>query len=217
VFEDRYNHASLLDAAKLSGAKLHALWRHLDTGSLADQLTASGYRASVPGGHRWRVQHGRGHQAPLAELARHCAMQQRRLAAGGRCPRHRRTGRTGRGSLDAAGLWVARQTVPILMGTLGKALGTAGAFVAGSEELIETLIQQARTYVYTTATPPALAWATRIEPCASGAEEGWRREKLRALVARFRAGAAELGLQLMASETPIQPLLVGDSGHGGAI
>ena len=68
-------------------------------------------------------------------------------------------GESGRGSLEAAGLGIA--DVPILMGTLGKALGTFGAFVAGSEELIETLLQKARTYIYTTALPPAVAAATR--------------------------------------------------------
>ena len=100
--------------------------------------------------------------------------------------------------------------VPILMGTLGKAFGLSGAFVAGSEPLIETLIQQARSYIYTTATPPAQAEATRraLQLIRDG---GDRREKLGELIARFREGAAELGFNLMRSETPIQPLLAGST------
>jgi 8-amino-7-oxononanoate synthase len=96
------------------------------------------------------------------------------------------------------------------MGTLGKALGSFGAFVAGEADLVEALIQQARTYIYTTALPPALAQATRTSlRLVRGADD--RRQKLQALVERFRRGAAELGLPLAASTTPIQPLLLGDS------
>jgi 8-amino-7-oxononanoate synthase len=96
------------------------------------------------------------------------------------------------------------------MGTLGKGFGTFGAFVAGSEELIETLIQQARSYVYTTALPAAVAVATHT---ALGLvrQEQWRRERLGELIARFRRGAEELGLPLMASQTPIQPILAGSA------
>jgi 8-amino-7-oxononanoate synthase len=96
------------------------------------------------------------------------------------------------------------------MATLGKALGTFGAFVAGSEALIETLIQLARSYTYTTALPPAVAEATRAN-LRLVQQEPWRRDKLRSLITRFRQGAQQLGLTLMDSVTPIQPLLVGDS------
>jgi 8-amino-7-oxononanoate synthase len=96
------------------------------------------------------------------------------------------------------------------MGTLGKAFGVFGAFIAASDAVIETLIQQARTYIYTTALPPALAEATRAS-LRLLQQESWRREKLCALIARFRAGAGQLGLQLLDSQTPIQPLLVGAS------
>ncbi len=115
-------------------------------------------------------------------------------------------GTQGRGSVEHFGLHAG--DIPILMGTLGKAFGTFGAFVAGSEALIETLIQQARTYIYTTATPPALAEATRAS-LRLVQQESWRREKLQTLIARFRNGAAQLGLRLMDSATPIQPLLIG--------
>jgi 8-amino-7-oxononanoate synthase len=204
VFEDRYNHASLLDAAKLSGAKLHR-YGHADASSLAGKL------ATANKGERLVATDGvfsmDGDTAPLPELARLCQQHDAWLLVD---DAHGIgvLGREGRGSLDAAGLGLG--DVPILMGTLGKALGTTGAFVAGSEDLIETLIQQARTYVYTTATPPALAWAT-LESLRIVRKEEWRREKLRALVARFRTGATEFGLALMDSQTPIQPLLVGDA------
>jgi 8-amino-7-oxononanoate synthase len=117
-------------------------------------------------------------------------------------------GPQGRGSLAQAGL--TPDGGIILMGTLGKALGTFGAFVAGSDALIETLIQQARSYIYTTAPPAAVAEATRaaLRLCR---DEDWRRERLQALIARFRAGAQQLGLPLMESGTPIQPLLIGDT------
>ena len=100
--------------------------------------------------------------------------------------------------------------VPVLMGTLGKALGTAGAFVAGSADLVESLIQFARPYVYTTAMPPALAEATRVSLRIAAAED-WRRERLQGLVQRFCQGAQRLGLPLLDSTTPIQPLLLGSS------
>jgi len=123
-------------------------------------------------------------------------------------------GRQGRGTLDHFDM--GTREVPVLMGTLGKAFGTSGAFVAGSEALIETLIQQARTYIYTTALPPALAEATRtsLRLLQNGDD---RREQLATLIRRFRDGAAQLGLQLMASETPIQPIVMGEAARAIAI
>ena len=117
-------------------------------------------------------------------------------------------GGRGAGSTEAAGL--DGDDVPVLMATLGKALGTAGAFVAGSELLIEGLIQQARNYIYTTALPPAVASAT-LESLRLLRDETWRRDHLAALVGRFRRGASQLGLPLMDSESAIQPLLVGEA------
>jgi 8-amino-7-oxononanoate synthase len=105
---------------------------------------------------------------------------------------------------------IKQDDVQILMGTLGKALGTFGAFVAGSEPLIETLIQKARTYIYTTALPPAVAEATRASLKIVIAEN-WRRDKLTKLVNQFRKGAQQLGLGLMPSHSAIQPLMIGDS------
>ena len=99
--------------------------------------------------------------------------------------------------------------VPVLVGTLGKAFGTAGAFVAGEDALIETLIQRSRNYIFTTAMPSALAVATQKSLEIAIAED-WRREHLVALIDRFRDGTRDLGFELMPSTSPIQPLIVGD-------
>jgi len=117
-------------------------------------------------------------------------------------------GKNGGGTLEQTA--VAASAVPILVGTLGKAFGTFGAFVAGDAALIDYLIQRARTYIYTTALPPAVAAASRAA-LRLAQQEGWRRERLHSLVQRFRAAAATLGLPLAASTTPIQPLIVGDA------
>jgi 8-amino-7-oxononanoate synthase len=118
------------------------------------------------------------------------------------------TGEDGRGSLDAAGLGV--DEVPVMIATLGKSLGGAGAFVAGDDALIEVLVQRARTAIFTTAPPPAVAEAMR-----TGLQllrnETWRRERLQSLVTRFRAGARQLGLPVAESLTPIQPLIAGEA------
>ena len=98
----------------------------------------------------------------------------------------------------------------MLMATLGKALGVAGAFVAGSAALIDGLVQFARTHTYTTAMPPALAAAASAAVDLAQTDT-WRRDKLQSLIAQLRAGASERGLSLLDSRTPIQPLLVGSS------
>jgi 8-amino-7-oxononanoate synthase len=203
VLEDRLNHASLIDGGLLSQARFRR-YAHADVTALEQQLlkAQTGRRLVVTDG----VFSMDGDIAPLLGLADACAAHQAWLLVD---DAHGLgvLGEGGRGSVDAAGLGEAQ--VPILMGTLGKAFGTAGAFVAGPEALIETLIQQARPYVYTTATPPALAEATRV---ALGIveQEQWRRDRLLALVSRFRRDAAGLGLELMASDTAIQPVLAGD-------
>jgi 8-amino-7-oxononanoate synthase len=119
-------------------------------------------------------------------------------------------GEHGRGSMEVCGL--TPHELPLLVGTLGKGFGSFGAFVAAENVFIETLIQQARPYIYTTALPPAVAEATRASLRVIQSDEGAeRRAHLAALVQRFRHGAQQLGLTLMESPTAIQPLLVGDS------
>jgi 8-amino-7-oxononanoate synthase len=203
VVEDRLNHASLIDASRLSGATVRR-YAHADPAAAARRLDA-------PSGRKFIVTDGvfsmDGDLAPLAALARSAGIVGADLLVddahgiGVLGPR-------GRGSLAAAGL--GPETTGALVGTLGKAFGTFGAFVAGSEELVEMLIQRARSYVYTTAPPPALAAATRV---ALGIvqEEEWRREHLTSLVRQFRAGATALGLRLAPSTTPIQPVLAGEA------
>jgi 8-amino-7-oxononanoate synthase len=102
------------------------------------------------------------------------------------------------------------EDVPVLIGTLGKGFGTAGAFVAGSDDLIEALVQFARPYIYTTSQPPALACAT-LKSLELLRTEHWRREHLATLISQFRTGAEQLGLELMDSFTPIQPIMIGSS------
>jgi 8-amino-7-oxononanoate synthase len=206
AFEDRLNHASLLDAARLSNARLDR-YPHTDMAELDSRLAAapaSEYLVATDA-----VFSMDGDSAPLAQLsavaARHDAWLLVDDAHGLGV-----LGPQGRGSVAEAGLGV--NEVPILMGTLGKAFGTFGAFVAGSDDLIETLIQQARTYIYTTAPPPAVACATRAA-LQRVREDDWRRGHLQALIQRFRNGAMELGLALCDSQTPIQPLIVGAAGQ----
>jgi 8-amino-7-oxononanoate synthase len=103
---------------------------------------------------------------------------------------------------------LGQDDVPVLVGTLGKAFGTFGAFVAGPSDLIDYLIQKARTYIYTTALPPALAEASRTS-LRLALSENWRRQRLADLVRRFRAGATDIGLNVMNSGTPIQPVVLG--------
>ncbi|ABI57775.1 8-amino-7-oxononanoate synthase [Alkalilimnicola ehrlichii MLHE-1] len=204
VFEDRLNHASLLDGARLSGARLRR-YRHGDVDHLARRLAEDGGR------HRLIVTDGvfsmDGDRAPVAELARlardHGAWLMVDDAHGLGV-----LGEKGGGLLEQSGL--DQDDVPVLVGTLGKAVGSFGAFVAGRRLLIDHLVQSARTWIYTTAPSPAQTAAT-VEAVRLARHETWRREHLRALVRRFRAGIADLGLDLMPSETPIQPIVVGEA------
>lgn len=203
VFEDRLNHASLIDAVRLAHGRSRR-YAHADVEQLQRLLAAS-----RPGGliATDAVFSMDGDVAPLPALDALARQYDAWLLAD---DAHGIgvNGPGGRGSLAAAGLAPRGRT--ILMGTLGKALGTFGAFVAGDADLIEFLIQRARTYTYTTALPPAVAEATRASIEVLRAEP-WRRARLAHLVARFRASAERLGLTLTASTTPIQPLVLGDS------
>ena len=127
----------------------------------------------------------------------------------------------GFGVLPSPALRYAGDDAPeIYVATLGKSLGASGAFVAGSEALIEYLIQRARTWVFSTAPPPAIAAAARAALQIVLAEPE-HQTRLAGNIARFRAGIAALGrdlpFELMASTTPIQPLLVGDAGRAMAL
>jgi len=204
VFEDRLNHASLIDAGNLAAARM-LRYQHADTASLQRMLER------VEAGKRMIVTDGvfsmDGDVAPLKELSE-VAQDNKTLLAVDDAHGFGVLGETGAGSIEQAGL--LSHQVPVLMGTLGKAMGCAGAFIAADEVIIETLIQQARSYIYTTAQPAAIATAASAA-LKLFATEAWRREKLASLVERFKQGASQLGLSLMDSSTAIQPLLAGSS------
>lgn len=204
VFEDRLNHASLIDAGLTSGARFHR-YAHGDVDALLALLVKSDAtkKLIVSDG----VFSMDGDIAPLDRLNQ-VAREQHAWLMVDDAHGLGVIGEQGRGALDYHGM--STKDVPVLMGTLGKALGSFGAFVSGEEDLVEYLIQEARTYIYTTALPPAIAEATRTS-LRLAQQEQWRRDKLHSLIERFRSGATELGLQLMDSSTPIQPLLVGDN------
>ncbi|MFJ4443192.1 8-amino-7-oxononanoate synthase [Pseudomonas sp. NPDC089422] len=203
VLQDRLNHASLLDGGLLSGARF-SRYLHNDAASLASRLgKATGNTLVVTDG----VFSMDGDLADLPALATVARARGAWLMVD---DAHGlgTLGAQGGGIVEHFGLGI--DDVPVLIGTLGKACGTAGAFVAGSEELIEALVQFARPYIYTTSQPPALACAT-LKSLELLRRETWRREHLAALIQQFRKGASRIGLQLMDSPTPIQPILIGDS------
>ncbi|MBW8056258.1 MAG: 8-amino-7-oxononanoate synthase [Nitrospira sp.] len=203
VFEDKLNHASLIDAARLSNANVQR-YPHADVDRLTALVTASDGDKLITTDAVFSMD---GDLAPLEDLAALAAQHQAWLLVD---DAHGLgvLGPEGRGSLADCGIAIKPPT--ILMGTLGKAFGVFGAFVAGSHELIETLIQQARTYIYTTALPPAVAEAARAS-LKIVQTEIWRRQHLFALVEHFVDGARNLGLRLADSQTPIQPVIFGDA------
>lgn len=204
VFQDRLNHASLLDAGLLSGARFQR-YLHNDSESLDKKLAKTEARRKLV------VTDGvfsmDGDLAELPELSSVCKKHDAWLmvddAHGFGC-----LGESGGGCAEHFSM--PTDDLQVLVGTLGKGFGTAGAFVAGSEVLIETLVQHARTYIYTTSMPPAVAAAT-LTSLRLLQEDTWRRDKLTQLIKQFRDGCQALGLTLMDSPTPIQPIMIGES------
>ena len=201
VLQDQLNHASLLDGGRLSQADFQR-YKHVDMASLEQRLEqSSAERKLIVTDGVFSMD---GNLAPLREISRlaekHSAWLMVDDAHGVGV-----LGQQGGGLVEELNMTV--EQVPVLVGTLGKSFGTFGAFVAGSEALIETLIQFSRSYIYTTALPPAIAAAT-LASLKIVREESWRRDRLVQLVARFRRGAQQIGLQLAESNTPIQPVLI---------
>jgi 8-amino-7-oxononanoate synthase len=197
--QDRLNHPGLIDAARLAGCRLRR-YPHLDAGGAMRQLRQS------PEGAAMLVTEGvfgmDGDAAPLRALTLVARMQQALTCvddAGIGV-----TGPEGRGSVAAAGLGV--EDVPLLLVSLGKALGASGAVVAGDDVLIGHLAETARPYLHAAALPPAQT-AAALAAVRQARRDAWRRERLHERVAQFRAGAGRAGLTLMPSESPIQPLL----------
>ena len=205
VIQDKLNHASLIDGALLAQATMRR-YLHGDVASAEKLLSRSTDSGLLITDGVFSMD---GDVAPLSELSnlaiKHDWMFMVDDAHGLGC-----LGEDGRGCLSLAGLDAER--LPILIGTFGKAFGTAGAFVATSHDYADYLTQFARPYIYTTAMSPAMAGATlaslRIIQSSEGQE---RRDRLSAHITYFRQRMQSLPVVLMASETAIQPILMGDS------
>ncbi len=204
VFEDKWNHASLLDAGLLSGARFQR-YLHNDLNNLQTRLTRNEARRKLIVSDAVFSMDGDSADLPaLSQLAKQHDTWLMVDDAHGMAV----LGETGAGLCEQQNL--KQDDVQILMGTLGKGFGTAGAFVSGSRELIEYLTNFARPYIYPTAMPAAIAAATLASLKIVKAEPE-RREHLQKLIKLFRDGATQLGLQLMPSQTAIQPILIGEA------
>jgi len=201
ILLDRRSHASLVDAAILSRAKLNR-YHTSDISTLLDKpnkqttMIASDSVFSMDGDI-----------APIEQLSILSQQTQSMLLIDD-AHGFGVLGKNGRGCLEHCD--IDNNDIDIYIGTLGKACGTSGAFVCGSEELIDTLIQKSRSLIYTTAPPPAIAHAT-LTSIDIIEQEGWRRAHINTLVKRFRSGAQQLGLQLSNSTTSIQAVILGDN------
>ncbi|HET9595904.1 MAG TPA: 8-amino-7-oxononanoate synthase [Anaeromyxobacteraceae bacterium] len=205
IFSDRLNHASIIDGCRLSLAKT---WRypHGDVEGLARLLAETRARRKLVVTDA--VFGMDGDAAPLAEIADLCERHGAMLyvdeahATGVLGP-------TGAGLCEAAGV---TSRVDVVMGTLGKALGSFGAFTAGSARLAEWLTSRARTFIFTTALPPAACGAA-LAALDVIAEEPARRARLGALSARMKHGLAALGFDVSRVVAPIFPVVLGDEGR----
>ena len=207
LLQDKLNHASLLDAGQLSKAAMKR-YAHSDLAALEARLaTAEISSSAVKVVATDAVFSMDGDIAPLAPIISLCDRYDGMLMLDD-AHGFGVLGEQGKGSLEHCQL--EPESVPVYMATLGKALGVCGAFVAGEADLIDYLVQNCRNYIYTTALPPAAALA------ASAAlvlvqEESWRRVHLNKLIKQFRDGLSDWHHLLMASDTAIQPVVVGDA------
>jgi 8-amino-7-oxononanoate synthase len=210
VFEDKWNHASLLDGGLLSGARFQR-YLHNDLANLSNKLdNSSARRKLIVTDGVFSMDGDKADLPGLAKLAKEKDAWLMVDDAHGMGA----LGVTGAGLCEEQG--VSQSDAQILMGTLGKGMGTAGAFVAGSEELIDYLSNFARPYIYTTAMPAAIAAAT-LTSLKIVSSEPERRGHLNKIITYFRQEALLLGFQLMDSNTAIQPLLVGEASQALAI
>ena len=206
ILADKLNHASLIDGAQLSAANLKR-YPHLDMEALErrlEQAQAQNSQAMIVTDGVFSMD---GDIAPLKTLQQLAQNYQAWLFVD---DAHGigTLGKQGKGCFEHFGLKPDENT--IIVGTLGKAFGTSGAFVAGSEILIETLIQFARPYIYTTAMPQLNALAIR-EALTLVKNGQAPRETLQQNIKHFREGALKIGLDLWPSETAIQPIMLGKS------
>ena len=203
LFSDALNHACLIDGTRLSGADVH-VYPHMDLAALEHAL------ARCPNRQKLVVSDAvfsmDGDIAPIPEMLALCEHYDAWLLLDD-AHGFGVLGEAGRGVLSHFNVQSPRI---VYLGTLGKAAGVSGAFIAGDGSVIEWLLQRARTYIFTTAAPPLLAVAT-LESLRLIELETWRREHLAALIMRLREGFAGLPWRLLPSATPIQPLIVGDN------
>ena len=204
IIQDKLNHASMIDGALLSPAKL-VRYQHGDSRALVQQLDKHRDKRKLV--LTDAVFSMDGDMAPLVEIAEQSKQHETCLVVDD-AHGFGVLGENGKGSLEHVGL--NQNDVPLMMATFGKSLGGYGAFVAGPESLIETIIQKARPYIYSTATPTALA-ASALTALEIVSAESWRREHVTELIHYFKQSAAQLELPLLDSQTPIQPLLIGTS------
>lgn len=203
IIQDKLNHASLIDAAKLSSAKLKR-YAHNDLSQASNRLKQPAEQKILMTDAVFSMD---GDEAPLVDLASLCSQHNGVLMIDD-AHGFGVLGSSGAGSVEQSKLTV--NDVPIYMATLGKAIGSFGAFVAADENIIEALIHYSRPYVYTTATPPAIAAAT-IASINLLNEEAWRREKLLENIQYFKQCALDAKINLMPSNTAIQPVMLGDN------
>ena len=201
VFSDALNHASLIDGVRLSRAQV-VRYPHADVDFLSKALAASSGKTKliVTDG----VFSMDGDMAPIPALLDLCERHDALLLVDD-AHGFGIVGTEGRGSAEHFGV---RSPRVVYVGTLGKAAGVSGAFVAGTAEVVETILQRARTYIYTTAAPAMLAAAVEASLQIIETEE-WRRERLRKLIGALREPLREAGVELTPSSTPIQPLVLG--------
>ncbi len=203
VFADKLNHASLNDAMLLSRAEVKR-YRHNDVAQLAELLSqTSSERKLIITDAVFSMD---GDIAPVAELLALSEQYDAWLLLDD-AHGFGVLGEQGRGVLSH---FKVKSPRIIYMATLGKAAGVAGAFVAAEQVVIDTLLQSARSYIYTTASPPALSVAL-LASLELIREESWRRERLQQLITQLRLGTKGLPWTMMESTTPIQPLLVGSN------
>ncbi len=207
ILQDRLNHASLIDAGRYCEANMKR-YPHLDQNALEKLLTESQARRKLV--ETDGVFSMDGDIAPVHALREQCKNHEAVLLVDD-AHGFGVLGKSGAGTLSANNVAVSGNV--LMMGTLGKAAGSFGAFIAGDEVYIESLVQFARTYIYTTALPPSVIAATRtaIELIQT---ESDRRKHLHRNIKQFREriqGHAELGKRILNSTTPIQPLVFGSS------
>lgn len=210
IYLDRLAHASMIDAARLSAAKLHR-YQHADPDSLQQMLSKNGAKEKLV--LTDTIFSMDGDELPLKAFIAVCNKNHAILVVDD-AHGFGVLGKTGGGLMEKEDCMAT--DVPILVATFGKALGTAGAFIAADKTIIQTLIQFGRSYIYTTAPPPALISAT-IVALEILQSESWRREKLNSQIKYFRTGARDLQLQLLPSETAIQALIIGDTARASRI